>query len=240
MNQKILDRIIKLRNLAANNSNPGEAANALAHMQHLLFQHNLSESDLSETSHPEPAYEKEYFSVGCATGFAKQWRCYLMNSIADNNFCRMFINSEKFVTIVGQPDNREIVKFMYDYISKDLILMSKVAKKIAKKNNLRFDNNLWTKSFFMGAISTITNRLKQQYRTSVNEADLNVVGSGTSLMVKTDRALEEAVKTLIGQVKVRRTRTISVNASGYESGRIAGNSVKLNDAIPSKKIALNG
>src|ERR1700676_3168063 len=182
--EKIIDTITKLRNLAKDNANPDEAANAVALMQDLLFRHNLSENDLKDELEKAPAYEKEIIDLGVSSPQSKQWKVALMNLLALNNFCKLFNVHNSEVWLIGQEENRMVVKYLYDYLSKDLIKMGKVAWKEVKGSSY-VTSTLWKKSFFAGAVNTINTRLREQKRHSIAVADIDN-GKGTALALKID------------------------------------------------------
>jgi hypothetical protein len=238
--EKIIDTITKLRALATDNSNADEAANAAAKMQDLLFRHNLSESDLRSELEATPAYEKEIIDLGVSSPQSKQWKAYLIHILAMNNFCKLINNTNTAeVWLIGQEDNRMVVKYLYDYLSKDLIRMGKLAAKEAKKDVslYRFNSTLWKKSFFSGANNSINTRLREQKRHNISVADVDG-GKGTALALKIDNALRDATQALVGRTKESRSRGSKVDYSGYAAGVQAGNNAKLNTAIPNRRLAL--
>src|ERR1700680_168525 len=232
--EKIIDTITKLRNLATNNSNPDEAANAAAKMQDLLFRHNLSEDDLKTDLEKTPVYEKEIIDIGVASPQSKAWKVALMNLLALNNFCKVFNTRTSEVWLIGQEENRMVVKYLYDFLSKDLIRMGKLAAKEAKQLG-PINSTFWKKSFFVGAVETINMRLREQRRHNIAVADADN-GKGTALALKIDNALRLAVDALVPHSRVARTRGQRLDGNGYSAGVQAGNNAKLNRELPNRRL----
>jgi len=235
--EKIIDTITKLRNLAKDNANPDEAANAVALMQDLLFRHNLSEDDLKDELEKVDPYEKEIINLGVSSPQSKAWKVGLMNLLAMNNFCKLFNTHTKEVWLIGQQENRMVVKYLYDFLSKDLIRMGKVAWKEAKVSSY-VTSTLWKKSFFQGAINTINIRLREQKRHNIAVADADGAGRGTALALKIDNALRDATQVLVPRSKVTKTRGQRLDSNGYSAGVQAGNNTKLNQELPNRRLAL--
>jgi hypothetical protein len=239
--EKIIDTITKLRNLATDNANPEEAANAAALMQDMLFKHNLTEFDLRDELGKTPEYEKEIIDLGVSSPQSKQWKAYLMHILAMNNFCKLINNTNNAeVWLIGQEDNRMVVKYIYDYLSKDLIKMGKLAAKEAKKDVslYRFNSTLWKKSFFSGANNAINTRLREQKRYNIAVADGDGAGRGTALALKIDNALRDATQALVGRTRESKSRRSRIDYNGYSAGTLAGNNAKLNQELPNRRLAL--
>jgi hypothetical protein len=234
--EKILEKLLKLRNLATKNNSPEEAANAASKFQDLLFQHNLTENDVQDIDNA-PIYEKEYYDLKVKTA---KWRVALISTIAKNNFCKIVLTGTSRVIIVGQGDNREVVKYLYEYLATELNRLCKLGVKEAKKENTFLDGNLWNKSFYIGAVFTISDRLDAQKTSSVNKANEENTGTGTALALKIDNALRDAITALVGPTKLTQTRRQSISLNGYSAGMQAGNGVKLNQEFSNRRMALNG
>lgn len=232
--EKILAKLLKLRNLAEKNNSAEEAANAAAKLQELLFEYNLTENDVQEIE-TAPVYEKEYYDIKVKTA---KWRSHLFATIARNNFCQVVSTGNSRLILIGTEENRFVVKFIYENLAEDLNRICKGGVKVAKKESPFLNGILWNKSFYFGAIRTISIRLSEQKNVSINKANEDN-SKGTTLALKIDNALRDATQTLVGATKKSRTSKVRVDGNGYAVGVQAGNSVNLQKSVPIKRIALS-
>lgn len=232
--EKILAKLLKLRNLAEKNNSAEEAANAAAKFQEILFEHNLTENDVKEIE-TAPVYEKEYYDIKIKTA---KWRNQLFSTIASNNFCKVILTASSRLILIGTEENRFVVKFIYENLAEDLNRICKSGVKVAKKENPFLDGAFWNKSFYFGAVVTIAERLKAQKNASINKANEDN-GKGTALALKIDNALRDATQALVGATKKGRSSKVRIDGNGYAVGVQAGNSVNLQKSVPIKRIALS-
>lgn len=232
----IVEKIKKIRAKQQNEAcTAEESASYAGIIQNLIFQHNIEEEQLLDKEHI-PFYDKENFDLGVKSTTMKKWRASLIHAIATFNFCRVFnYQDSSYVTLVGQEENREAVKFLYTVLEKQLITAQKNALK-----NVYYNKGEFTKSFYIGAANTIYVRLEEQYNRNMNTSNEASKGSGSALAIKVDNALTNAVNALVGQTREPRKRKTKILSEGYAQGSLAARNAELNQRLQVKRTALTG
>ena len=118
--QQIIERVRKLLALSTS-SNPHEAALAAAKVQELLQQYNLELSQVeTATKEQPPAYEHQSVDVGSK----RVWKRLLMGAIAHAHFCEaVTMSGTTRLAVIGQKHNIEVAHYLYDYLSRQLVLL---------------------------------------------------------------------------------------------------------------------
>jgi hypothetical protein len=223
-NRELLAKLASLKNLSKKAGTPGEAAAAAAGLQRLLFRHNLSLSDIS-TKEPS-AYQKDTVDMGApyASSYSR-WKHSLLTIVANYNFCQSVSRvDDSRAWLVGEPHNIAIVIALHGYLTQEGLRFLKLASMIAKA--LGNYNNKWRKSFLLGFVVTVRDRLKAQ-----QEEDQQTYTGGANLVVVKGRELAKASHDLVGSYETSKSRTSRVYSGAYEAGVAAGNRVNLNRSI---------
>ena len=228
----ILSKIRKLNNLTeGRGATPEEAASAAAKVQALLFEHNLSLSDV-DTGEPEPAepYGKTDYDLE-ANRNTVQWKRTLLYGIAKANFCTAVTQSGKTtMTLIGKKSNIEVVVYLYLYLSSEVERLAKEASRTVLQRKAAY-----SVAFCRGAASTIYHRLQAERR----QAETTATHFGTAKATSNALALRNAETDLqaailkIYGVPLRSTSTRSAigNYDGYRSGQAAGHGISINRGV---------
>src|SRR3954452_8062633 len=182
---RIVERVRKLLALSSS-QNPHEAALAAAKAQELLFRHNLSMSMV------EAALEggnSAYVSDRFDSGGWMQWRLRLLSAVARNNFCRgVSYQHTRDVGIVGEPHNVTVVKHLYAFLVREVMRLADLGAK-EQRGLDEEEARAWKRSFYLGAVRTIAQRLAAQ-----RQRDVGADPQAAALVVRKDQELDEAYK----------------------------------------------
>jgi hypothetical protein len=216
----ILDKIKKLLALSAS-SNPNEAARAAAKAQALLAQYNLELSQVEAHS----GETSDYCQQDVAVGGVSRWRKTLMLVVARPNFCDVvsYKGTER-VSLIGEPHNLEVVKYLYGYLVRQLEPMAATAY---RQSGSSMHSRTWKDSFFHGAIASIDQRLKEQAQVFADTSE-----QSRALVVVKDAELRAAMKRYHPNVTPGQRKRLR-SQDGYQQGREAGRRLALHKAIPS-------
>lgn len=173
IDQKIIDKIQKLLNLAEGAEAVGsmaEAENAASKVQALLMQYNL---DIETVKASKIQARAEFFD-GYVNLSDKQdkresfWVPKLFNAIARHNFCKCFPRQQG-VYIVGEKSQVELVL----YIAEQMVAKVRIAEKYAWKIydakpegrwDIKEKRGTYRRGFFEGACHGIDQRLARDKR----------------------------------------------------------------------------
>lgn len=220
----ILAKIKKLLNLTVDRgATPDEAASAAAKAQALLFEHNLSMSQVNTHELPNgKAEEIENIEMEIEGGSgAIRWKRSLLHAIARHNFCRaVSLTGTSDVSVIGKRSNVVVVEYMSEYLEKEISRLATNAAKDIVGSKVSF-----VSSFSIGAVVTIAERLKRQ-----EEESGRANAASTALVVQTKDALDKALKRFFPHTRMSRGSRIS-HAEGFEAGKKAGRSIGLHKAV---------
>lgn len=240
---RVVERIKKLLALSSS-QNPHEAALAAAKAQELLFRHNLSMSMVEATLEGGTS---GYVSDRFDSGGWMHWRRRLLAAVARNNFCRgVSYQGTRDVGIVGEPHNVSVVKHLYAFLVREIMRLADIGVK-AERGLDEEEMRAWKRSFYLGAVRTIAQRLATQ-----RQRDINSDPNAAALVVRKDQELDDAYREHFpnaqsdgeseedgapapkrqdtGPSRPRRT-------DGYRAGILAGRTIPLNLPIDAPRPA---
>lgn len=221
-NEQIIDRIRKCLALTES-PYPGEAANAAAMVQKLLFQHKLTMEDLDIEEKGPIGEQTMDLNPRRHEG---HWRVKLVYAISKYNFCSMIQSwDSKKAFIIGTKNDIEIVQEIYHYAAEQLSREERLA------NTRR--NKTFRRSFFTAAVNTIRGRLYEQWDNLEKESE-----ASTALVVNNEEALKGYVEEHFGELRKGRHSGSYGSASGHAAGREAGS--RVNIGRRSKQLAGGG
>ena len=228
----ILTKIKKLQAMTTERgATPEEAASAAAKAQSLLFEYNLSQSDVDtrEQAGPDP-YGKVDTILEGANRNTVQWRRSLLYVIAKHNFCTAVTlpNTTK-MSVVGKRSNVETVLYLNAVLVREIERLAIDAARTVLSNRAGY-----MVSFCRGAVSTIHARLAEQQRQSEAAATMhtNAKGQTNAVAIRTmSQELTKAEKHFFPNLVTRRTRSTIRSADGYTSGQRAGQGIGLHRGI---------
>lgn len=215
MNDRIIDRIRKCLALTTSDQ-PGEAANATAMVQKLLFRYKLTMADI-ETDEEEGPIGEQTVDLNNRR-IEGHWKGNLIYAIARYNFCRVILSYDLHrAFVIGSKNEVEAVQEIYQWVVEQLI----------KEERIAWDRScrrpLFRRSFFTGAVSEINNRLYRQWESLRKET-----AASTALVVSSEGALTEYVERQYGELRKGKHNGSSGSIRGYLAGRAAGARIELN------------
>lgn len=233
----IIDLVRKLLRLSTS-SNEHEAAAAAAKAQELLEKYNLDRAQIVDKGDQDEQYvNHQGRTVGGTKGQAS-WRISLLNVVAKNNFCRIVKTDTNRYTIIGKAHNIEVVEYLFAYLAGEITRLAAAGWKATtpeQRTRRRWNSRhgyvettmspeTWKRGFAMGAVSVISQRLRQQ------RADFGRSSQAYGLIVRTDRELDEATRAIFPWLgKSRRSSTSASDA--FHAGRAAGATIAINPGV---------
>lgn len=154
---KIRDRIAKLLRLAKS-SNVQEAANAAAHAQRLLEQHNIAAASVDETG---SRFQVKDHGDDPLLGGRRiaPWRWCLVHTLAELNGCATYVHEfepdgYQEVCLIGTTEDVDHVRAMFGHLTREVERLA-VAYKPRGKKSVRVAKS----SFRLGAVDMIEERM---------------------------------------------------------------------------------
>lgn len=248
VNERVLDLIAKLANVTeARGATEAEASTALDKMQRLLFQHNLSLSDVKVGDKSAPsgitdasadAYVRTNRKPGAGfkerkgtlPQYEREWRIRLASAVARYNFCSILVGYNfGQVIFVGTSENIEAVKAIWAYAVEQVDRLSYEALAYRRKTpaSQRADNGkTFRASWLIGCVQRLEDRLYATWAELRRQSQ-----ASTALVVSNDSALAEYVAKKTGG------RTVGYKSSaksqeGLAAGYVAGSRVDLTRPAP--------
>jgi hypothetical protein len=223
--KSLLSRIKKLLALTVERgATPEEAATAAAKAQEILFEHNLTMSQVeaaTEGSSTE-GITQTTVTFTASNKRSLRWRRRLHSYIADHYFCDTVYFSSRPSTIVfiGKPSNVEVCVYMAQMIGDQI---HKLGLKEYNAANANGSNPTSTyTAYCLGAVMTVNERMAAQTRKQA--------ATGNALMVVNTKQLAEAMAKFFPKLgKTRRTRI--ADGAAFQRGRKDGHSVRLTQGI---------
>jgi len=225
---KIINRIRKLLALAKKNSSIEEAAAAMAKAQALMEEHRIHQAMLNNT---ESKIQKAELAD---SGHPQQWKAFLASILSSSNGCCM-VQSEIYekdnkILIIGEPKDVESVQELYAYITTELQKLCVL--KLLSINEARgsFPKNDYAKSFYVGALHIVKDRLqeakdyvREEIKGTVDTDKLNVALA--KIDSKTDISKIWASKNL--DITIENMTIKNDDKQGYEAGLAAGKKINI-------------
>lgn len=135
----IMEKIQKLYAKSMSSREIGSLAEAESFMlkvQKLLSEYNLEISMISDKSEKSSIGEDKISYKGLVS--YGDWEVNLMTTICSYNWCECIYNSnDKTMTLIGRGDNIGVCKYLYNFISINLVVLSKKSyyNKLEELNN---------------------------------------------------------------------------------------------------------
>ena len=218
-NSPIIEKIKKLLALA-NSSNEHEAALAAGHAQRLLAEHNLAMADI-ETAHKPDKADKVETAVSKSL---PKWLRHLSAGVSTAFDCQAIHHpAAGKMTFIGVGADVQIAAYTFTYLDRTVrklcanYMKQHVAGTIANRHR-----ELMRQSYYLGAVSTITARLKEQkVQTPVT----------TGALVPVKEGLIRQAMNEIGNLRTMHSRRSYVNTDAYSRGQTDGDQVGIHNGI---------
>jgi hypothetical protein len=218
-NQAVIEKIKKLLALA-NSSNEHEAALAASHAQRLLSEHNLAMADIESVQKPQSADKVE-------TAVAKtlpKWVRHLSAGICKAFDCQAVHHPVLGkMTFIGVGADVQIAAYTFAYLEKTVRrLCSNYIKHHVSDRTPNRQRELMRQSYYLGAVSTITGRLREQkIQTPTTPGSLIPVKEGLIRKTMSD----------LGPTRTVRSRRSYIDGHAYTTGQQDGHQVGINKGI---------
>ena len=215
----IIEKIKKLLALA-NSSNEHEAALAASHAQRLLSEHNLAMADIEATHRPDKADKVE-------TSVAKtlpKWLRHLSVGVSSAFDCQAIHHpAAGKMTFIGVGADVQIAVYTFSYLDATVRrLCSTYMKRHVGSTIANRHRELMRQSYYLGAVSTITARLREQkVQTPVTSGALVPVKEGLIRQTMSE----------IGKLRTMHSRKSYINTDAYSRGQTDGGQVGIHQGI---------
>ena len=235
MDEKIIERVRKLLELAHGNTSVSEAANAASAAQTLMSRHAISEAMLGKSStEPEEQIEQDLLHSGKQN---TTWRGGLAMAICAANGCGVYRQSGDLVTF-GRPSDAAKVRYLFAYVSRE------IERLCEQESALRGSpGKTWHNSFKNGAVAEISRRISEAASAARaamrREADASdTLGTGAAIVL-VDSALAKLDKRTLavasyGKLKLKLRKGSSSHSrtdfGAREAGKRAAATINLDNA----------
>lgn len=236
----VIARINKLRELAGNNANEFEAANAAAAATALIDRFQLSEMDLQVRGEKPAEPIEEIAEALYKTGRAMLWVDKLASILCEHNGCTYYWkhvtdamaiaeknpnavrDSYKAATMVGRRGDTEIVRYMFHWLHTTIVDLMKTH---AYGKGMRYSQN-----YAIGVVVGIKRQLDLEHAKTVAEA---AASNQSQAMVLLDDRHKLSLAHLESTVKLtRRQVSLRGDADARARGIKAGEAIQLKKALP--------
>ena len=212
-NEKILEKIKNLLDLANNNPNEHEALAATLKAQQLMAKHGIDASAIDVDETKDEIYHAIYSDTGKHE--MKKWRQSLCVVVARNFKCEVYLSGSSVVFYGYKKDAEialEVFRFLYNTGNKLALKCYNDAKKSGK--NTRGLMN----TYLMGFVAGIREALDKQCM---------------ALMIVTPQEVKDSYAEMSKGWKHKKSKiTINRDSKAYEQGRRDGK-----DAVSARQIA---
>jgi len=240
MNDKILEKLAKLKAMQESACEIGNEAEAMAfasRIQTLLFKYKIGMAELESFSLEDPdsfEVDQQYFTWEGAgiSGSSKRssWLEKLALFVCHYNNCKILVNrGSNAVFIVGTEESRAVVSYLLNMLAKfgkrEMEAGYRKAYYEAKKQNATYLMKGWKKSFINAYVSRVGQRMKEDHDRMKAE---EVSERGLMVLDKEISAVDDYIhnmKNLTEAKSIGNNR--NYNHNGALSGENAGNKVNI-------------
>ncbi len=223
--EKIIAKIQKLLALA-NSSNEHEAALAAAHAQRLLSEHNLAMADIESEQKPQSADKVE----AQVSKTLPKWVRHLSSGVCTAFDCQAIHHpATGKMTFIGVGADVQIAAYTFSYLDKTVRrLCSSYMKVHVSRDISNRHRELKRQSYYLGAVSTINNRLREQKA---------VTPTTPGALVPVKEGLIKKAMNDLGPIRTVRSRRSYIDPHAYTKGQQDGHNVGINKGITGSKPA---
>lgn len=202
-NEKIIEKIKNLLDLAGNNPNENEAMAAALKAQELMAKYNIDSSAVNTEEIEKEFFHATYNDTGKHE--MKKWKVTLSNIIARNFCCRLYFHGTSVVFYGYKKDAQiavEVFRFLYEAGNKFAVRYYTKCKKEGK--NTKGIMNTYLQGFCAGIKEVLDRQC-------------------TALMIVIPKEVNESFETMTANWKTKNTHiTQSYDAAAYSQGKIDG------------------
>lgn len=218
-NNPIIEKIRKLLALA-NSSNEHEAALAASHAQRLLSEHNLAMADITSEQKPQSADKVE----ATVSKTLPKWVRHLSAGVCTAFDCQAIHHPAIGKMIfVGVGADAQVAAYTFAYLDRTVRrLCSSYMKHHVNDNVINRHRELMRQSYYLGAVSTITGRLREQKA---------VTPTTPGALVPIKEGLIKRAMSDMGPTRMVMSRRSYINSDAYSKGQQDGQQVGINKGI---------
>jgi hypothetical protein len=223
----IIEKIRKLLALA-HSSNEFEAALAAAHVQRLLSEHNLGMADIEASYKPDKADKIEIE----ATRTLPKWVRHLSAGVCSAFDCQAIHNpSNGMLSFIGVGADAQVAVYTFSYLVNTVrTLCSAYMKEHVGNGANGRTRELMRQSYYLGAVTTINERLKEQKVSTP-------VTSGALVPIK--EALIRQTMSEIDDIRTVHSRRSYIHYDAYRKGKNDGSRVTIRKGVEQAGSARN-
>lgn len=215
----IIEKIKKLLALASS-SNEHEAALAAGHVQRLLAEHNLAMADIEASRKPDKADRVE-------TAVSKtlpKWLRHLSAGVSSAFDCQAVHHpATGMMTFIGVGADVQIAAYTFTYLDRTVRkLCGSYMKQHVSPGLANRHRELLRHSYYLGAVSTITGRLREQKI---------VTPVTTGALVPVKEALIRQAMQEVGPIRTMHSRRSYISSDAYSRGQTDGKGVGIHHGI---------
>lgn len=216
---QIIDKIRKLLALA-HSSNEHEAALAAGHAQRLLSEHNLAMADIEAAHRPDRADRVE----AVVSKTLPKWVRHLSAGVSNAFDCQAIHHpATGKMTFIGVGADVQIAAYTFSYLDRTIRkLCSTYMKHHVGSTIANRRRELMRQSYYLGAVSTITARLREQ------KAQTPVT---TGALVPLKEGLIRQAMRELGNIRIMHSRRSYISSDAYCKGQSDGSQVGINQGI---------
>lgn len=178
MKERVVDKIRKLLALAADATEPNEAALAAERAQALMLEHAVEEEAVRGKGDASPAEPIETEILWdyrerktMAPSRIPEWHVQLAGAMARSFLCRVYYTRGREITMVGRRSAREVFSATYFYVRSEIEKLCETGWKRERADragtgavSTGAEARCWKTAFYSGAVSTISSRLRDSMK----------------------------------------------------------------------------
>jgi len=222
-NNPIIEKIRKLLALA-NSSNEHEAALAASHAQRLLSEHNLAMADIESEQKPQSADKVE----ATVSKTLPKWVRHLSSGVCTAFDCQAIHHPNLGkMTFIGVGADVQIAAYTFAYLDKTVRkLCASYIKHHVNDSVPNRQRELMRQSYYLGAVSTINSRLREQkIQTPITPGALVPIKEGLIKKAMSD----------MGPTRTVKSRRSFINSHAYTKGQQDGQQVGIHKGVAGSK-----
>lgn len=176
---KILDRVRKLLELASKNDNVAEATSAAARAQELMTRYAIGAEMLMTAGTVDEQIEADLLYAGARVA---TWRDQLALPLCAANQCKVY-RSNGALHIIGRASDAATVRYLFIYVANEIERLCKFEADM--RGN---PGNVWCSNFKMGAALEVGQRVREAAQAAQaamrREADAgDTLGTGSAIVL---------------------------------------------------------
>lgn len=217
--EEVLDLIKKLLALS-HSPNEHEAALAASKAQGLLFKHKLSmaEVEIHTKGQEKPQVGDISLDVEGPRKDGK-WRPTLINAVARYNFCRAILITDHKVAIIGQQEDVEVVRELYNWL---VIQIDDLARRACYSYRGHSRIPTFKRAFYTGCVVVVRGKLYENWRGFSRQSD-----SAYALVVRSQTLVTSYITHKFGPLRSVRRRMANGSWDGFKEGKAAGEKIDI-------------